>query len=139
MSDKKRILVAEDDAGIRELIRTHLRMAGYDIYTARTGVEALEAIGALDLHAAVLDINMPELDGFGVLEALRPPSIYNRIPILVLTARHGGDDVRRAVRLGAKDYLTKPFSQIQLVSRVARLLRQPMVAHATGIVVTLVA
>jgi DNA-binding response OmpR family regulator len=68
---------------------------------------------------------MPELDGFGVLTALsasgaKPP------PTMVLTARHASEDVRRAMSLGAKDYLTKPFSENQLLARIARLLRPPI-------------
>jgi two-component system OmpR family response regulator len=71
----------------------------------------------------ILDINMPELDGFGVLEALGQDA--GLTPILVLTARHAAEDVRRAIGLGAKDYLAKPFSESQLLARVARLLRTP--------------
>jgi DNA-binding response OmpR family regulator len=59
------------------------------------------------------------------------------IPILVLTARRGGDDVRRAVSLGAKDYLRKPFSQAQLIARVAELLRYPIIAYAASTAITL--
>jgi two-component system OmpR family response regulator len=123
MAVKPRILIAEDDHGVRDLIRTRLDMAGYEVHTARTGVQALEQVAALRPSAMILDINMPELDGFGVLKAL--PTIVgdNRIPVLVLTARHAPADVRRAVDLGAKDYLTKPFTEAQLLARVARLLR----------------
>lgn len=117
-----RILVAEDDTGIRDIIRTRLHLAGYGVETVRTGIDALTRIDTWKPHALVLDINMPDLDGFGVLETLkqrgtRPP------PTLVLTARHAGEDVKRAVGLGAKDYLTKPFTEGQLLARVARLLR----------------
>jgi two-component system OmpR family response regulator len=115
--------VAEDDLGVRDLIRTRLEMDGYDVHTAKTGVEALARVQELRPAALVLDIHMPELDGFGVLEKLQARG--NRIPVLVLTARHAGDDVRRAVTLGAKDYLTKPFNESQLLARVARLLRVP--------------
>ena len=69
---------------------------------------------------------MPELDGFGVLTALKARPELKFPPTLMLTARHAPDDVRRAVGLGAKDYLTKPFSESQLLARVARLLRRPI-------------
>jgi two-component system OmpR family response regulator len=118
---RRRILVAEDDHDVRELIRTRLASAGYEVHTARNGAEALVRIAAVKPHGMVLDINMPELDGFGVLEALRAQGAA--IPVLVLTARHAADDVRRAISLGAKDYLTKPFSEAQLQARVARLMR----------------
>ncbi len=128
MSRSVRILVAEDDSGVRDLIRTRLNAAGYDTHTAKTGVEALARLAELKPDGLVLDINMPELDGFGVLEALRTETWRLRPPVLVLTARHAADDVQRAVTLGAKDYLTKPFNENQLLARVARLLRKPLPA-----------
>lgn len=126
MQARPLILVAEDDAGVRDVIRTRLEMAGYEIHTARTGVEALKRIHGLKPQGLILDINMPELDGFGVLAALRARPELKFPPTLMLTARHTPDDVHRAVGLGAKDYLTKPFSESQLLARVARLLRPPI-------------
>jgi len=117
-----RILVAEDDAGIREIIRTRLAMMGYDVVVARTGVEALNQIRSRRPDLMVLDINMPELDGFGVLKTFEGDRA-SLPPTLVITARNAADDVRQAVSLGAKDYLAKPFSEAQLQSRIARLLR----------------
>ncbi|HET9159688.1 MAG TPA: response regulator transcription factor [Caulobacteraceae bacterium] len=125
MSDKARILVVEDDASVRQLIRTGLGRADYEVHVARDGKEALEAIARIQPDAMVLDINMPELDGFGVLEALREKPEGLRPATMILTARHAEDDVRRAMALGAKDYLTKPFSETQLMRRIARLLRPP--------------
>ena len=123
MSTRQRILVAEDDAGVRDLIRTRLGMAGYDVHTARTGAEAVKRVWELSPDAMILDINMPELDGFGVLGALKDRKHLKALPVLVLTARHAVEDVRRAIGLGAKDYLTKPFNESQLLARVGRLLR----------------
>ncbi len=122
MSHRSRILVVDDDANVRDLIRVRLDQAGYDVHTARTGVEAISRIGELNPDAMVLDINMPEMDGFGVLAAMKTERMS--LPVLVLTARHAGDDVRRAIDLGAKDYLTKPFNEAQLLARVARLMRR---------------
>ena len=130
MSAKCKILVAEDDAGVRDLVRTRLSMAGYDVHTAKTGVEAMRRIFDLRPQAIILDINMPELDGFGVLEAMKAHWKEARIPILVLTARHASEDIQRAVALGAKDYLAKPFTESQLLARVARLIRPPTAAAA---------
>ena len=129
MSLNRRILVAEDDPGIRELIRARLTTAGYDTHTAHNGREALQRMRALKPAGLILDINMPELDGFGVLEALSTDEALKRVPVLVLTARHGAEDVKRAVGLGAKDFLTKPFNDGQLIARVARLLRAPIAAQ----------
>lgn len=120
------ILVVEDDAPIRQLIRARLRMAGYDVHTARNGNEAIKRILELSPDAMVLDINMPEIDGFGVLETMRSRPDFPRPATMVLTARHAEEDVRQALSLGAKDYLTKPFNEVQLLSRVARLLRPPL-------------
>ncbi len=130
MPGKSKILVAEDELAIRQLITVRLELAGYEVFTARTGREALGRLAVTRPSAMVLDINMPELDGFGVLEAMRDPRSRMSVPVLVLTARHGSDDVRRAVSLGARDYLTKPFSEAQLLARVARLLRKPFEAPA---------
>jgi two-component system OmpR family response regulator len=121
MFAKSRVLVTDDDHDIRDLIRAQLESAGYEVHVARNGSEALGRISSARPHAMVLDINMPELDGFGVLEALKARNVL--FPVLVLTARHAEEDVRRAVSLGAKDYLSKPFSEAQLKARVARLLR----------------
>ena len=121
----KTILVAEDDASIRELVRTRLQLAGYDVVTARTGAEAVTRVRKFGVDGVVLDINMPEVDGFGVLRAMQAMPSISRLPVLMLTARHAEEDVRRALVLGARDYLTKPFSEQQLVARVARLMRAP--------------
>ena len=111
MSPRPRIVVAEDDAGVRDLIRTRLDTAGYEVHVAHDGVEAVGRINAVRPDAVVLDINMPNMNGFEVLEAMRGRVFTRAIPVLVLTARHAGDDVRRAISLGAKDYLTKPFNE----------------------------
>jgi DNA-binding response OmpR family regulator len=123
MPHRQVILVAEDDQDVRELIRTRLTASGFDVHTARNGAQALERLRAIKANAMVLDINMPEVDGFKVLDILKAEK--RLVPTLVLTARHAADDVRKAISLGAKDYLTKPFTEAQLQARVARLLRAP--------------
>ncbi len=132
MSHSRRILVAEDDAGVRDLIRTRLNAAGYDTHTAHDGLEAVRRILELRPNGLILDINMPGLDGFGVLEAISADANLMTTRVLVLTARHAADDVKRAVALGAKDFLTKPFNENQLIVRVARLLRAPIAVPANG-------
>jgi DNA-binding response OmpR family regulator len=124
------ILVAEDDLGVRELIRARLSIAGHNVHIAKTGADALARTLELRPDAVVLDINMPDLDGFGYLTALKTHMAVARPPVLVLTARHSADDVRRALELGAKDYLTKPFNDQQLLARVARLLRRSSMGPA---------
>jgi DNA-binding response OmpR family regulator len=124
MPAKARVLIAEDHRSVCDLIRTHLQLSGYEVHIARDGVEALKQVRILKPDAMILDINMPGIDGFGVLAQLREISPVP-IPVLVLTARHAGDDVRRAIALGARDFLAKPFNEGQLAARIARLLRAP--------------
>jgi two-component system OmpR family response regulator len=120
---KPRIFVADDDRDVLELILTRLGLAGYDTAYGRNGMEALAGIAAFRPAAVILDINMPRLDGFGVLERMRAPGHPCLAPVMVLTANHSPVEVQRALKLGAKDFLTKPFEGPQLLARVNRLLR----------------
>ena len=129
MPAKARVLIADDDAGIRELLRDQLEAAGFETKVARDGHQALDRIWSFRPDAMVLDLSMPGLDGFGVLQSLQDQAI--RLPVLVLTARHDASDVRKAVSLGARDYLAKPFTEAQLKARIARLLRAPIPASPT--------
>ena len=124
MRTKARVLITDDDAGIRDLLRDQLEAAGFETKIARDGHEALDRIASFRPDAMVLDLSMPGLDGFGVLQSLQDQAI--RLPVLVLTARHDASDVRKAVSLGARDYLAKPFTEAQLKARIARLLRTPI-------------
>jgi DNA-binding response OmpR family regulator len=118
----RRLLLVDDEVSILELVSTRLTLAGYVVLTARNGVEALSRLTERRYDGMVLDLNMPQMDGFGVLECMAdlpdPPP-----PTLVLTASHNAADVQRAVKLGARDYLSKPFEDRQLLMRVARLFR----------------
>jgi len=118
----RRILVVDDDRAIVELVCTRLTLAGYNAFACRDGSEALERLAGLKPAAMVLDLSMPVLDGFGVLERMGKAGAA-RTPTLVLSARHATADVQRAIGLGARDYLAKPFSEGQLLMRVARLFR----------------
>jgi two-component system OmpR family response regulator len=120
-----RILVVEDDPLILELVTTRLGIAGYEVFYARDGVSAMERLAEVRPKGMILDINMPRLDGFGVLQKMKSAGLTTSVPTLVLTARRQPEDVRRAVELGAKDFLSKPFDDQQLLARVARLLRKP--------------
>ena len=102
----------------------NLRLPGFETKVARDGHEALDRIASFRPDAMVLDLSMPGLDGFGVLQSLQDQAV--RLPVLVLTARHDASDVRKAVSLGARDYLAKPFTEAQLKARIARLLRTPI-------------
>jgi two-component system OmpR family response regulator len=119
----RRILVVDDDVSILQLVSTRLTLASYIVLTAKNGVEALSRLNERRYDGMVLDLNMPLMDGFGVLKCmadLPDPAP----PTLVLTASHNAADVAKAVKLGARDYLSKPFDDRQLLMRVARLFRR---------------
>ncbi|MEW5684868.1 MAG: response regulator [Pseudomonadota bacterium] len=120
----QRILVVDDDLMMRELLATRLAIAGYETFLARDGREAINALREQKPAAMVLDINMPVLNGFGVLEHLDASGAIDTVAVMVLTARNQTADVKRAMQLGARDFLTKPFNDSQLLTRVARLMRR---------------
>jgi two-component system OmpR family response regulator len=120
---QKRILVADDDPSLLDLISTRLDLAGYHCFVARDGLECLERLPEVRPAALVLDINMPRKDGFEVLGQMRRMASHLRVPTLILSARNRPDDVRDALALGARDYLAKPFKSELLLARVARLVR----------------
>lgn len=118
-----RILVVDDDAAMRELLAARLGLAGYEVFKARNGVEGLEAFQYMP-DVLILDINMPGLDGFDVLQQLRAAGRLKKTRVMVLTARNQPADVRRAIELGAHDFLAKPFDGPTLLARTARLMRR---------------
>ena len=118
-----RLLIAEDDPSVMELLTTRLELAGYRTWSARDEVQALELVTTVQPDGMILDINMPRLDGFGVLRALSQRPKSKQPPVLMLTARNAMDDVKRCVSMGARDYLSKPFKDAVLLNRVARLLK----------------
>lgn len=118
----RRVLVVDDDRAILELTSTLLTQAGCLVETAEDGYEALERIPEFRPEAMVLDLNMPAMDGFAVLAEMQRLGWTDHVRTLVFTARRNQDDVDRAVGLGARDYLSKPYEPQQLLLRVARLL-----------------
>lgn len=118
----RRVLVVEDDPFLLELITTRLELAGFDTRAARDGSQALQRLTEFRPEAMVLDINMPVLDGFGVLTHMQAQGLTEKTPTMVLTARNSPEDVSKAIKLGARDYLSKPFKDEQLIARVGRLL-----------------
>ena len=119
-SERTRVAIADDDPTVLALVRTALANFGMECYTAVDGPSALEMIRRYRPHAAVLDVNMPGMDGYEVLSAVRAEGIPVRV--LLLTARQQESDVIRGFTLGADDYVVKPFSPMELVARMKRLL-----------------
>jgi len=117
----RRVLVVDDDDDIRLLLEELLRGAGYAVETAQDGRVALRAFHAHPADVVVLDLSMPELDGFETLERLRDLS---DVPVILLTARSGEIDKVRGFRSGADDYVVKPFGRQELLARIEALLRR---------------
>jgi two-component system phosphate regulon response regulator PhoB len=120
----QRILVVDDEPDIVALIVYHLAKAGYRVSTASTGADGLEAAKRERPALVVLDLMLPEMSGYEVLEQLRASDATRGVGVLMLTARVEEPDRLRGLSLGADDYLTKPFSPQELVLRVAAILRR---------------
>ncbi len=118
---RKRILVVEDEDTIREMLRINLDSEGYDVSVASDGLTALRLARSESPDLIILDIMLPELDGFEVCRILRQDMI---VPILMLTAKDEDVDKVLGLELGADDYLTKPFSMRELKARVKAMLRR---------------
>ncbi|MFC7379144.1 response regulator [Brevundimonas sp. GCM10030266] len=116
------ILIAEDEADIRELFTLILSSAGYEVTTVADGVEALTRLAYAPPSMVILDLNMPRVDGLEVLAAIRTVEAWKDVPVLVLTASGTGDNLVAARRLGARGYLLKPLTPSGLVERVEQVL-----------------
>jgi two-component system OmpR family response regulator len=121
-----RVLVVDDELNIAELIATALRYEGFEITTAADGAAALAAVRARLPDLVVLDVMLPDLDGFEIQSRLRADGLT--VPVLFLTARDAVEDRVRGLTLGADDYMTKPFSLAELVARVHAILRRTSAA-----------
>lgn len=119
---KRRILIADDRASSRELLRLVLERAGYDVVEAEDGLEALDRARATHLDLILLDLQMPRLDGYGTLAELRRDERFRTLPILALTASAMSGDREKILAAGFTDYLSKPAGPEQLRETVAKLL-----------------
>jgi two-component system OmpR family response regulator len=117
-----RVLVVDDEHNITDLVGTALRYVGFEVATAGSGREALETARTFRPEIIVLDVMMPDLDGFEVTRRLRGEGL--RIPVLFLTARDATEDKVAGLTIGGDDYVTKPFSLEELVARVRAVLRR---------------
>jgi two-component system OmpR family response regulator len=121
-STEARLLVVEDEPNILELLSASLRFAGFEVATAATGFQALEAAKRQRPDLVVLDVMLPDLNGFDVAARLR--SGEDRIPVLFLTARDATEDKVKGLTLGGDDYVTKPFSLEEVIARIRAVLRR---------------
>lgn len=119
-----KVLVADDDTIFRSLVVEVLTGAGYEVIAEENGLLAWERLEAEGADLAVLDINMPELDGFEVLRRIRADERHRAMPVLMLTIRAFAEDQVQGYDTGADDYLTKPFDNAVLLARVKVLERR---------------
>ena len=125
-AEQIRVLVVDDEANITDLVTMALRYERFDVDVAHTGRQALKAATEFRPHLIVLDVMLPDVDGFEVTRRLGDRG--DRVPVLFLTARDATEDKVYGLTLGADDYLTKPFSLEELVARVRAILRRSSVA-----------
>ncbi len=119
--EKQRILVVDDEQTVRDFLQKALENAGYDVITASDGREALDKVSQFDVSLVLLDIVMPGLDGYEVLEHMRQ---YEDIPVIMLSGIGGETTKIDTLALGADDYITKPFSVGELLARIQAKLRR---------------
>jgi two-component system phosphate regulon response regulator PhoB len=128
----ERVLVVDDEPDIVALVAYHLAKAGYRVSTASSGTEALDAVRRERPSLVILDLMLPGMSGYEVLEQLRAADATRDVAVLMLTARREEPDRIQGLSLGADDYLTKPFSPQELVLRVGAILRRVGAGGATS-------
>lgn len=116
-----RVLVADDEQRILNFLSSKLRVKGYEVITANDGVEALEQVQAQEPDLVVLDVLMPQKDGFETLRELRA---FSSVPVIILSAKGSNTDKIKGLELGADDYLAKPFSPDELIARIEAVRRR---------------
>lgn len=120
---KPRVLVIDDEVQIRRLLRVTLEGAGYEVHEAEAGQLGLQAAAHIRPDAILLDLGLPDLDGFAVLKRLRE---WSQTPVIVLTVRDSEEDKVNALDAGADDYVTKPFSAVELLARLRAAQRRAL-------------
>ncbi len=119
---KKRILAVDDSPSVRQMVKLTLTGAGYDIVEAGDGAEGLKKAQATSLDMVVTDLNMPVMNGLGLIRELRKLPAYRGVPILFLTTESDPEMKKQAKAAGATGWITKPFQQDQLVAIVRKVL-----------------
>jgi two-component system OmpR family response regulator len=120
--NEARLLLVDDEDNLRSMLEAALRHSGFDVHPVANGRDAIDAVDTVKPDLVVLDVMLPDLDGFDVVKRLRTAG--NRTPVLFLTARDATEDRVRGLTLGGDDYLVKPFSLEELVARITAVLRR---------------
>ena len=119
-SDRKTVLVVEDKASLTQMLQFLFLSKGLSVQIAFNGMQALEKVNSISPDLILLDIMMPQMDGFEVLEKLKGNPETAGIPVIMLTARKSREDMQKAMDLGAVEYITKPFKAVEVVDKVLR-------------------
>lgn len=121
---KERILVVEDDKNILKLLKYNIEKAGYDVFTAETGEKAVNMLSREPVDLMILDIMLPEMDGYEVCKRVRQEERFRSLPVIMLTAK--GEEIDRVLglELGADDYVVKPFSPREMILRIKAILKR---------------
>jgi DNA-binding response OmpR family regulator len=130
---KKKILLVEDDGDLRELLRMSFRAAGFSVATADNGIDALTKTRSLMPDLVMLDLVLPELDGFAVCETLRRAASMATVPIIILTGLSSELARLAVMESGANDYVMKPINPSDLVTKMRHWLRHPPQAAPKGL------
>lgn len=123
MSEKKRILVIEDEEAMVDLVKMRLEANGYEVITAYDGQEGLDKARKLEPDLIILDLMLPKMDGYKVCGLLKADTRYSKIPVIMFTAKVQEDDVKLGKEVGADAYITKPFEPQTLLGEIEALLQ----------------
>jgi len=119
---KKVILVADDSSSIRKFVSFALTMKGFEIISCADGMEALEKLPTERINLVITDLNMPNLDGFELIKAIRSNEELKEIPIIILSSLAGSEEIQKGIEFGANSYLIKPFDPKRVVYEVSKYL-----------------
>ncbi|WP_456427654.1 response regulator [Rhodocaloribacter sp.] len=118
----KTVMVVDDSSAIRKFVMFALRARGLTVVTAQDGMDALEKMARSQVDLVITDLNMPKLDGFGLLRALRDDNDYAELPIIILSSLSSSEEQQQGLQLGANAYLVKPFDQRRIQYEVSKYI-----------------
>ncbi len=119
---KKVILVAEDSPSIRKFISFALNAKGFETIVASDGMEALEKLPNGEVNLVITDLNMPNVDGFELIQTIRNNKAYQNIPIIILSSLSGNEEIEKGINYGANSYLIKPFDPKRILYEVSKYI-----------------
>lgn len=119
----KTIMIVDDSTTIRQVVAITLKNAGYDVIEGRDGRDALDRLDGRKIHLVISDVNMPNLDGFGFVNAMKARPEYRFTPVIMLTTESGADKKAQGQAAGVKAWVVKPFQPDQMLGAVAKLIQ----------------